>query len=458
MIEFLVSSTKINSGTLGKAFAIALVLTALITQNINTAGANELILDNTKQGKFSTGKWRIYSKGNPYGKDALHSSRSGATYTFHANVPAPGEYQAFAWWTDYFNHSTSVPYDITHLGGTNTVMVNQHENGGQWNQLGTTWYFDQTATITIRSLGDGTTSVDAIMLVPVGGNTTPDPVVENTAPDLISIGDQSVSAGSTLGFEITATDPDGTTPMLDATGLPPNAVFVDKLDGTGSFTWPTTSNDAGTWNITFRAADMNDAMLRDSETVEVLVHAADNTAPRISGTPVTHVEAYDYYSFLPSASDPDGDSLSFSIKNRPSWAQFSNSSGRLKGGPDDSDAGTFGNIQISVSDGKETVSLPAFSITVNGTETQTGSVTLGWTAPAERADGSPITMSEIAGYTVYYGTEMGSYPNVLNVDDGSATSATLTDLPVGTYYLVVSTRDNEGRESGYSDEVLKVVN
>ena len=53
---------------------------------------------------------------------------------------------------------------------------------------------------------------------------------------------------------------------------------------------------------------------------------------------------------------------------------------------------------------------------------------------------------------------MGSYPNVHNVDDGSATSATLTDLQVGTYYLVVSTRDNEGRESGYSDEVLKVVN
>ena len=47
---------------------------------------------------------------------------------------------------------------------------------------------------------------------------------------------------------------------------------------------------------------------------------------------------------------------------------------------------------------------------------------------------------------------------MLNVDDGYATSATIADLQVGTYYLVVTTRDNEGRESGDSGEAEKVVN
>jgi hypothetical protein len=119
---------------------------------------------------------------------------------------------------------------------------------------------------------------------------------------------------------------------------------------------------------------------------------------------------------------------------------------------------TYSGIVISVTDGTDMASLGTFSITVNGTATQTGSVTLNWTAPVARTDGSPIAMSEIAGFTVHYGTSMGSHPNMFNVDDGSATSATIADLQVGTYYLTVTTRDSEGRESGDSSEVAKVVN
>jgi hypothetical protein len=69
-----------------------------------------------------------------------------------------------------------VPYDITDVGGTGTITVNQRLNGGQWNQLGTTWNFGSSATITIRSLGDGTTSADAIMLVPTGAAATLSPL------------------------------------------------------------------------------------------------------------------------------------------------------------------------------------------------------------------------------------------------------------------------------------------
>ncbi len=68
---------------------------------------------------------------------------------------------------DEINRRISVPIDITHLGGTSTVTVNQRQNGGQWNQLGTTWNFDTTATIAIRSLGNGSTSADAIRVQPV---------------------------------------------------------------------------------------------------------------------------------------------------------------------------------------------------------------------------------------------------------------------------------------------------
>ncbi|MEA2093007.1 MAG: fibronectin type III domain-containing protein, partial [Pseudomonadota bacterium] len=88
----------------------------------------------------------------------------------------------------------------------------------------------------------------------------------------------------------------------------------------------------------------------------------------------------------------------------------------------------------------------------------TGSASLSWTPPVARTDGNALALSEIAGYTAYYGTSAGNYPNSLNINDGSATSATITNLPLDTYYMVVTTRDSDGRESSYSSEVVKVVN
>ena len=71
------------------------------------------------------------------------------------------------------------------------------------------------------------------------------------------------------------------------------------------------------------------------------------------------------YTFQPSASDPDGNPLTFSISNKPSWASFSATTGRLSGTPAASNVGTFANIVISVSDGQASASLQSFSIAVN---------------------------------------------------------------------------------------------
>jgi hypothetical protein len=93
----------------------------------------------------------------------------------------------------------------------------------------------------------------------------------------------------------------------------------------------------------------------------------ENTPPVISGTPNNGVNEGQTYRFTPSANDADGDSLIFSIANRPSWASFNPSTGTLSGTPDYNSAGRFDDIRISVSDGNTTASLSAFSITVNNT-------------------------------------------------------------------------------------------
>jgi hypothetical protein len=59
----------------------------------------------------------------------------------------------------------------------------------------------------------------------------------------------------------------------------------------------------------------------------------------------------------------DGETLTFSIANKPFWAYFNTSTGVLSGTPPS--AGTFSSIQISVNDGHGgTASLPAFSTQV----------------------------------------------------------------------------------------------
>jgi hypothetical protein len=89
-----------------------------------------------------------------------------------------------------------------------------------------------------------------------------------------------------------------------------------------------------------------------------------NTAPSISGTPASSVKATTAYSFTPAASDAQNNALTFSITNKPRWASFSSSSGRLSGTPTTAQRGTYSNIVIRVSDGSLSSALPAFSITV----------------------------------------------------------------------------------------------
>ena len=60
---------------------------------------------------------------------------------------------------------------------------------------------------------------------------------------------------------------------------------------------------------------------------------AANTAPVISGTPPTAVAVGESYYYKPNASDANGDSLRFSIQNKPRWATFETKTGVLRGAP-----------------------------------------------------------------------------------------------------------------------------
>ncbi|MEL6870168.1 MAG: putative Ig domain-containing protein [Pseudomonadota bacterium] len=176
-----------------------------------------------------------------------------------------------------------------------------------------------------------------------------------------------------------------------------------------------------------------------------------NRAPTIGGAPNVNVTAGQNYSFIPTANDPDGDLLTFSVRNAPAWASFDTATGQLSGRPDAGDVGTYGNIRISVTDGEQTANLAPFTIEVTGVSS--GSVELNWTPPSEREDGSAL--NGLSGYRIYYGTRSGVYENQIDVSNGGISSYTLENLASGTWYIAITSFDNAGLESELSNEVAK---
>ncbi len=103
----------------------------------------------------------------------------------------------------------------------------------------------------------------------------------NRPPELGYIGPRSVRAGSSLGLQVLATDPDGAVPTLAVSDLPDGASFRttsnDPASGSaaGEFYWSPAAAQSGEYWITFTAADPEG--LGASETVHLTV--GDGVAP-----------------------------------------------------------------------------------------------------------------------------------------------------------------------------------
>jgi hypothetical protein len=168
-----------------------------------------------------------------------------------------------------------------------------------------------------------------------------------------------------------------------------------------------------------------------------------NRAPTISGSPPTSLRVDEGYDFTPDASDPDGDELSFDVRNAPSWASFDPGTGRLHGTPGAGDVGQFEDIRISVSDGAAEASLDSFSISVN--QIANGSVTVSWNPPTTNADGSAIT--DLAGYRIYYGRAPDDLEYTVQIGNPGTTRWVVENLSPATWYFSMTSVNDFGLES-----------
>ena len=176
--------------------------------------------------------------------------------------------------------------------------------------------------------------------------------------------------------------------------------------------------------------------------------APSQSPPQISGAPTTQTLIDHTYSFVPTANDPNGDSLQFTIANRPSWLSFSPSTGGLTGTPTAADVGTYRGVTIQVTDGRTPSTLPAFDVQVFAVGPS--SVTLSWLPPTENEDGSPLT--DLAGYRIRYGDRPGTYSKRISLNGTGLATYSIDGLLPITYYFVLSSINSRGVESQYSNE------
>jgi hypothetical protein len=155
--------TTSNGGCVTSSDAVKFVPTSSTSNTTSSAtnkSAGSIIVDNGDSGTKGSGTWRTSSAPGFYGLGSLQSDTLSSTYSFEASCS--GVQDVYLWWAQYSNRCTKVPVKI-YDGSTYlyTVTVNQQQNGGQWNALGT-HSFSGKAKVVVISNGGCVTSADAV--------------------------------------------------------------------------------------------------------------------------------------------------------------------------------------------------------------------------------------------------------------------------------------------------------
>ena len=115
----------------------------------------------------------------------------------------------------------------------------------------------------------------------------------------------------------------------------------------------------------------------------------------------------------------------------------------------------LGQNRITVTAEDTTGATTSRSISVNRESGLIGSGSLSWAAPTARSDGS--TLTNLAGYKIYYGRMSGIYDFQIDIDSPGVLTYLVENLVSGDWYFALTAYDSEGIESDRSNEVLRQI-
>ena len=249
----------------------------------------------------------------------------------------------------------------------------------------------------------------------------------NRQPVLETLENQTSAEGQTISLSANADDPDGDDLTWSALNLP-DGLSIDEGSGLISGTISYSAAGTSPYSVTVSVEDNGSPVLQDELTFTWTV-TETNRAPDVD-TPADQSDAEgDLISMQITATDPDGNNLSYSASNLPDGLSISESSGLISGTiaytahassafsvlvtvTDDGNPALFSQVSFTwtVADTNQ-----APTITNPGTQTSEEGAEVSLQVSAEDLDGDNLTYSAI------------NLPDGLNINTGSGLiSGTLT--------------------------------
>jgi hypothetical protein len=207
----------------------------------------------------------------------LNGANAGYIYTGQVdeNIPAELQGNGYFFTEDNVNFNTGDSFRVS-LTGYDCSVSDVFENGGN---------------------GEFEPETNLIVL---------NCITPNGEPILDEIGNKSVDEGQLLEFTVHAIDPESQELFYSVIGLPPGASFNSS---TRVFSWTPDYDDYGLYYMTF---NVTDGVYSDSEDIVITVNNV-NRAPVINMAGDYNILKNTNGNATINASDPDGDSLSYSI-------------------------------------------------------------------------------------------------------------------------------------------------
>ncbi len=213
----------------------------------------------------------------------------------------------------------------------------------QWMPPEATGNYSQNVTVRVS---DGVQNATTSFTINVAADNDP-PVINST--------DETAAVEHQLyDYQVLASDPEGQPLSYNLTVFPVGMT----ISATGLITWTPPESGASSVNVTYVVSDGVNHVPR-SYTISV---TDVNDAPSITAPPAQSATEHQPYSYQVLASDPEGDTLLYTLPVKPVGMNIS-TTGRITWTPPEGVA-TSVNVTVSVSDGVNPAVTRAFTIAV----------------------------------------------------------------------------------------------
>ena len=280
------------------------------------------------------------------------------------------------------------------------------------------------------TVSDGTASDSVSFVWAVGGANQP--------PTLTNPGAQNNSEGESVNLALSATDPDGDALTYHAVGLP-DGLSINS--GSGLIAGTLSFASAGSHNVDL---SVSDGTASDSVSIVWTVTGV-NRSPALTNPGDQNSSEGESINLALSATDPDGDALTYSAVGLPDGLSINSGSGLLSGTLSFVSAGSY-NVDVLVSDGSATDSA-SFVWTVSeanqspvltnpGDQTNSEGESVNLSVNAADPDGDALTYSALG------------LPDGLSINSGSGLiSGTLSLTSAGSHSVDITVSDGTASDS-----------